>query len=348
VKAAGKDDLAQLRDALGELAAADAAEVVAEARAAARVKARALIEEALVEELVRAAAVQSKPPVAAATRPDTTPRSADGHAVWLYGVVRSADAAVLPPALAGVEPGARVEILREGDLAALTSPVPRDEYADERLREHLNDIEWVERTARAHQDVLETALVSGVGVVPFRLCTLYREPEGVHALLRDEGETLRRSLAVVDGRAEWGMKLFVDRERLAEALAAEEALDDEDDGLREGGGEGTDYLVRKQQGRAAQRRVDEFAARCAEEVHRRLETMAERARITPVQPREAHGREADMLLNGVYLVSRREEGQLEQTLRALRADWDDAGFQFELTGPWPPYNFVSTSMPVTP
>jgi hypothetical protein len=346
VKAARKDDLAQLRGVLGELAAADAAEVVAEARASARVKARALIEEALVEEIVRAAATQQEPPVPAAAGPETRARSTDGHVMWLYGVVRAADADVLPPDLAGVEPGARVEILREGDLAALVSPVPRDEYADELLREHLNDIEWVERTARAHEHVLETALLSGMAVVPFRLCTLYREPERVCDLLRDEGHEVRRSLAAVEGRAEWGMKVFVDRERLAEALAAEEALGGE--GSHDGEGEGTEYLARKQQSRALRRRVDEFAARCAEEFHRRLETMADGARTTPVQPREAHGREADMLLNGVYLVSRREEDQLEQTLRALRADWDDAGFQFELTGPWPAYNFVSTSMPATP
>jgi hypothetical protein len=261
-------------------------------------------------------------------------------------VVRTADADVLPRELRGVEPGARVEILREGDLAALVSPVPRGEYADERLREHLNDIEWVERTARAHEHVLETALLSGTAVVPFCLCTLYREPGRVRDLLRAERQTLRRNLAAVEGRAEWGMKLFVDCERLAEALAAEEALAEE--GVREAGGEGTEYLARKQQSRAFWRRVDEFAARCAEEVHRRLETMAEGAHKTPVQPREAHGRGADMLLNGVYLVSRREEDQLQQALRALRADWDDAGFQFELTGPSPAYNFVSTSMPVTP
>jgi hypothetical protein len=346
VKGARNDDLARLRGVLGELAAADAAEVVAEARASARLKARALIEEALVEELVRAAAAQLEPPVQAAARLDTRARSTDGHAVWLYGVVRSADADVLPAELAGVEPAAPVEILREGDLAALVSRVPRDEYADELLREHLNDIEWVERTARAHDHVLETALLSGTAVVPFRLCTLYREPERVRDLLRDEGQTLRRSLAAVEGRAEWGMKVFVDRERLAEALAAEEALDDE--GLREGGGKGTEYLGRKQESRALQRRVDEFAARSAEEFHRRLETMAEGAMKTAVQPREAHGREADMLLNGVYLVSRMEEDQLEQTLKALGADWDDAGFKFELTGPWPAYNFVSTKMPLTP
>jgi hypothetical protein len=280
VKAARKDDLAQLRGVLGELAAADAAEVVAEARASARVKARALIEEALVEEIVRAAATQQEPPVPAAAGPETRARSTDGHVMWLYGVVRAADADVLPPDLAGVEPGARVEILREGDLAALVSPVPRDEYADELLREHLNDIEWVERTARAHEHVLETALLSGMAVVPFRLCTLYREPERVCDLLRDEGHEVRRSLAAVEGRAEWGMKVFVDRERLAEALAAEEALGGE--GSHDGEGEGTEYLARKQQS------------------------------------------------------------------RALRADWDDAGFQFELTGPWPAYNFVSTSMPATP
>ena len=46
-----------------------------------------------------------------------------------------------------------MEALVEGDLAALLSPVPLAEYGDERLREHLEDISWLERTARAHEAV---------------------------------------------------------------------------------------------------------------------------------------------------------------------------------------------------
>ena len=55
-----------------------------------------------------------------------------------------------------------------------------------------------------------------------------------------------------------------------------------------------------------------------------------------------------MLLNGAYLVSREHEQELAQMADSLRERWSASGFQLELTGPWPPYNFVSPSAMVTP
>jgi hypothetical protein len=54
------------------------------------------------------------------------------------------------------------------------------------------------------------------------------------------------------------------------------------------------------------------------------------------------------VLNGVYLVERARVRELDRVVEELRGEWEHAGFQLELTGPWPPYNFVSISAPVMP
>jgi hypothetical protein len=345
---ASRDPVETLRAALAELAAADAAELVAEARVVARARARALIEDALVDEVLRAAAqpgvARSQPPVAprdprAAAAPK---RAASGDACWLYCVLDAVEAGKLPEDVAGIEPGTTVECLCEGDLAALVSRVPLEEYEDERLREHLNDIEWVERTARAHEAVLQIAL-SAATIVPLRLCTLYREADGVRRLLRADHHELRRNLAAVDGRVECGVQLFADRGRVLAAVRAEPG---EEHTPAEG--EGTGYLARKHRDRALRAEADELAARCAEDVHHRMEATAAAARANPLQRPEAHARDADMVLNGVYLVERARVRELDRVVEELRGEWEHAGFQLELTGPWPPYNFVSISAPVTP
>ncbi len=46
-----------------------------------------------------------------------------------------------------------------------------------------------------------------------------------------------------------------------------------------------------------------------------------------------------MLLNGAYLVER-GDSRLEQALRELEEHFGPQGVTYELTGPWPPYNFV--------
>src|SRR5436190_16294431 len=93
------------------------------------------------------------------------------------------------------------------------------QYDDDRLREHLEDLGWVERTARAHEAVLERAL-SVATIVPLRLCTLYRDADGVRRVLRETGEAFTDGLAAVDGCVELGVKVFALPEQAARALGA--------------------------------------------------------------------------------------------------------------------------------
>jgi hypothetical protein len=48
-----------------------------------------------------------------------------------------------------------------------------------------------------------------------------------------------------------------------------------------------------------------------------------------------------MLLNGAHLIERNRRGELERVIAGLQEEWAPLGFVIELTGPWPPYNFVS-------
>ncbi len=344
----------QLREVLAQLAAAEAPELLAEARLAARVRARTLIEDALVEELLQAVASARRdppasPPEPRPTAPESRPRAtqstqpeAEGEAWWSYCILAAADREAAPLGASGVEPSGAVEVVEEGPLAAVVSAVPLAEFSDERLREHLNDVAWVERVARAHEGVLERALERAT-ILPLRLCTLYRDKEGVSRMLREQETALRQALATLDGRSEWGVKLFADPDRLTETVAAES-------GAPESGDEptGTAYMTRRRRERAAGERASELGETVAQEVHARLQQLAEDSRANPLQRPDVHGRDARMLLNGAYLVRRDRQRDFEQAIDALREQWHSSGFELELTGPWPPYNFVSTTAMVMP
>jgi hypothetical protein len=237
----------------------------------------------------------------------------------------------------------------EGGLAALVSRVPLAEYDDDRLREHLEDIDWVERTARAHEGVLERALTHAT-IVPLRLCTLYRDLDGVRRLLHERAEELSENLAAVDGCTEWGMKLFVEPGALESPRGAEDEMFSADVAEAPAGSErsGADYLARRQRERTLATQADELRTRCAEEIHRALAEVAREARVNPVQRPELHGREEEMLLNAAYLVPRDRAKQLHEAVERLREEWQGRGFLLELTGPWPPYNFVSGQAGVAP
>jgi hypothetical protein len=232
--------------------------------------------------------------------------------------------------LEGLEPGSIVEAVCDGQLGALVSCVPLREYGDERLREHLEDLEWVERTARRHEAVLEAALEQ-TSIVPLRLCTLYRERDAVRRLLHEHEQAFRDGLARIEGSVEWGVKLFADTDGSVSEPLPEPA----------GETRGAAYLHRRQHERALAEKATEVRARCVDVVHQHLAALSRASAINPPQRPEVHGRESTMLLNGAYLVERKRRAELEQAVAGLREEWAPLGFQIELTGPWPPYNFVS-------
>ncbi|MFQ5814466.1 MAG: GvpL/GvpF family gas vesicle protein [Anaerolineae bacterium] len=52
----------------------------------------------------------------------------------------------------------------------------------------------------------------------------------------------------------------------------------------------------------------------------------------------------EMVLNGAYLVDETELEAFRTVLATLEPTYADQGFEYELTGPWPPYNFAALEL----
>jgi len=244
----------------------------------------------------------------------------DTDTAWyVYGVVPAdADAALLAEA-EGV--GARKPTLVPGDgLAAIVSRVPLDEFGEEALRRNLEDREWLELAARAHDEVLSRA-VGAAPLVPLRFGTVYRSEDGVRAMLAERGDELRDTIERLRGRVELGVKAFL-RERVQ---------DDEPPPAS-----GRDYLLQKQRARAAASDAEGDAIESVRGLHARLAALADDARANPPQHPELSGRRERMLLNGAYLVAAEQQAAFAQAVD----EHSDDRLELVLTGPWPPYNFV--------
>jgi hypothetical protein len=241
-----------------------------------------------------------------------------GEGCYVFGVVRAG----------AVEPPAGAALVTEGELSAVVRGVPLAEYGEDALRANLNDIAWLEDAARRHEAVLE-GLLRHATVIPLRLCTIYHDEDAVREMLVAEQGALTEALARLDGHTEWGVKAFCDR-------GAMEASARTADGAR---GEGEAYLAR----RRGEARARELVTATVEAAHERLTAVARVALANPLQRRELTGRTEDMALNGVYLVADERADELRAVVERC-ADEAPPGLSFELTGPWPPYNFVGRSV----
>lgn len=264
-----------------------------------------------------------------------TPQTGDG--IWVYCV--GAQGTELPTGNPGVHPDGPLERIDQGGLAALVSRAPLAEFGEEALRHNLNDLGWLEHVARAHEASLEAALATST-IVPLRLCTIYGDEVGVRRMLEEERESFEAALELLAGRQEWGLKLLVDREALDSAARAESTeattLERERDASSGGGA----YLLGRRLERQVREVADRLLGELAEDVHACLQDWADDAVLNAPQNRDLSHHEGEMVLNGAYLVETEKVGRFRQLVDELQERHRDVGARLELTGPWPPYNFV--------
>jgi Gas vesicle synthesis protein GvpL/GvpF len=219
------------------------------------------------------------------------------------------------------------DVVRDAGLAAVVAPVELAEFDESHLPERLNDRTWLEEKARAHEAMLSAVAANGP-VVPLRFGAVYRHVDDVAELLRSRRDEFAAALERVSGRVEFGVKGWLDRSRSGERSAGDPATS------------GRAYLERR---RSERDLAEEAKARIGEATlaaHERLLRQAVESVVNRPQSRELSGRTEQMVLNGAYLVSAENRSSFAAEVAALGEDYRELGLSFELTGPWPPYNFV--------
>ncbi|UCM87012.1 GvpL/GvpF family gas vesicle protein [Streptomyces marincola] len=243
---------------------------------------------------------------------------------YVYAVTPAGDPAALPEDLRGVA-DAPLRTLAQDGLTAVASPVAAADFDEEPLRQRLEDLAWLEATARGHQRVIDALTAAPGCVLPLRLATVCRDEAGVRRLLAGNRERFLDAIERLDGRAEWGVKVFADAPERTEAAPAT----------------GRDYLRQ----RARRRRTDEEAWQRAEAaaraVHERLDEVAELSRLHPPQDARLSGESGRNLLNGAYLVPREREEEFCELAGRLAGEL--GGPRLNLTGPWAPYSFAQVT-----
>ncbi len=255
-------------------------------------------------------------------------------AVWAYAVAERVRQDCLDE-LEGVG-GGRVRALAAAGLTAIAGKVPLAGYGEAALRRNLEDLAWLEATARAHHRVIDAVAKEGP-VVPLRLATVYRDDAGAAAALTESAGDFRAALARTRGHKEWGVKAYAaplagsgddDRDRGSAGAGAGAAV----------GGAGAAYLARRRRELSAHERSRHDAVASAELIHARLAQLADQSRLHPPQSPQLAGHRAQMILNAAYLLPDDRDGDFAAAVTDLAGR--HPAVRLEITGPWPPYSFA--------
>ena len=294
--------------------------------------------------------------------------------VWAYAITEDGhlsgpDGAVDLSWLTGVGE-AKVRTTTSGGLTALVSDVSLAEFGEAALREHLEDLDWLDEVAREHHYVIDAA-ARLFPLLPVRLATVYSGDAAVAAALAERGGQLRDALHRVGGRVEWGVKAYAAANEPAgpgEDAAEDPAMAErspagsgtgasagQDAGRTAGagqdsgpggdgreprteGGVGLAYLRRRRAQLTAARESKTTAVAGVQAVHTELIAKAIDARLHPPQSAQLSGVRQPMLLNAAYLLDAADSVTFTAAVAGQATAHPE--LRVELTGPWPPYSFA--------
>ncbi|HEV2862769.1 MAG TPA: GvpL/GvpF family gas vesicle protein [Pyrinomonadaceae bacterium] len=263
------------------------------------------------------------------------------EAVYVYCV--GASRALAPHAAEGVpvaiEEGAPVSLVESGELAAVVSRVPLADYGEGELESRLADATWTAVRALRHERVVEH-FARRAAVVPLRFGTIYLRRESVAEMLERDAAPLASVLGRLEGREEWGVNVYVDRALLKETVVGVSARLREMAERAAAASPGQGYLLRKKIDALRDEETRAETKRVAAETEARLGRVSDdAARLRTLKgERDEPGEVAARL---AFLVPREGFEEFRAEAERLAEEHVALGFRFELTGPWPPYNFVA-------
>ncbi|GGN80902.1 gas vesicle protein [Streptomyces albiflavescens] len=251
---------------------------------------------------------------------------------YAYAVVRNAEGLWEATAtLRGIAdaPVRLVTGSRDERVMLEVSHVPAQDFREDALKQHLEDLEWLEAVARAHHGVIE-ASAARTTVLPLRLATVYLDDSRARDVLEAGRAMFAERLARLAEHVEWGVKIYVEPSAAPAAPAAPST------GLPPGRA----YLRDRRQQQSARDSVYQAAQQAAEQV----EAAGRKYAAERVRHRVQQGALADAVgagenvVNDAYLVSLT---CCEQFLAEVTHGADGLqGVRVEATGPWAPYSFA--------
>ncbi|MFE9845276.1 GvpL/GvpF family gas vesicle protein [Streptomyces goshikiensis] len=218
-------------------------------------------------------------------------------------------------------------------LAFAASEVPEDDFNEHALKDHFENLEWLESVARAHHDVVQT-IATHATVLPLRLATVYQDQSRARQALAAQHHTFTRRLDELDAHTEYGVKIYLTPPSTA---PGPQPGDDAAAPQNAPASPGKAYL----HARRAQTHAREAVYTQAQQAAVAIEAIAARhasLRVRHAPQSGALGGPQENVLNDAYLIPDDQAEPFQNALADAARAFPD--LRIEVTGPWAPYSFA--------
>ena len=257
--------------------------------------------------------------------------------VYLYCVTKTK-----PNGVNSENVGAQIYSIDSDGVYAIVRKVSLDDFSEERLKEKLSDMNWIEQKVLEHENMIEK-IMQHTTVIPFKFPTIFHTEENVRKLLRQRGREFRETIAYLENREEWGLKIYCDMREFKESIAKEDKRIKEKEQEISFASKGKAYFLKKKKDELVKEKISEYMKDCFERLKRPcLET-----KINRILPKEVTEKDHEMVFNVAFLINKNRIKDFENGLSYLKTKYSDKGLIFDCTGPWPAYNFCQMKPELT-
>ena len=241
---------------------------------------------------------------------------------YLYAVI-PAKVAGRPCACVGIA-GVNVFSISQGRLAAVVSDIPNCPLRPER------------RNLAAHYAVLKHLRAQGNAILPMAFGMIADNEEVIQRILQSHEDLLIEQLQRVEGKVEMGLKISWNVPNIFEHLIgiSSELRDFRDKVFRPGCEPSTDEKINL--GRLFERVLSHERT-----IHAREALAALRGRCFEIKENKL--REERELMNLACLIAKNAQAAFDQAVLEAARQFDDT-YTFDISGPFPPHNFVDLDL----
>lgn len=252
--------------------------------------------------------------------------------IYGYGVIEEK----LPIAIdiTGLEQG-EIGLIPFKDLFAVVSYVSEKNFSQEAIDKNFKNMGWLTENAPVHEKVIE-AVMEKTAIIPFKFCTIFKTRDNLAEMLEEKYAELKYNLNHLKDRVEMGVKVYFDAAGLKDEIKAESAEIKDLEKEAEQKTPGAAYFVRQKIDILLKEKVRQKLSGKKKEIFEKMEIFGEEVKQNDLLNKKMTGKE--MLLNMVFLVEKKNLATFKAEIETVKKEFPR--FEFELWGPFPPYNFV--------
>lgn len=218
----------------------------------------------------------------------------------------------------------------DGDIRFWYIVLGQSEFNGPDAEANLENIQWLTPRVLAHQEAVNT--ISAIGAIyPARFATLFSSLDILRQSVRGWSKALNDYFQKVDGKREFGLKVFVTE-------SSEARTHTESSANAESGGRG--YLLARRTATEAKKRRSDTLTSIVNEITEMLANMgadvSRRSVVTLADPDD----DRTLIGNIAILIDRGDVGLINKVSHAFSGQYDPIlRIDTVISGPWAPYSF---------